>query len=225
MNRWYDPLSGRWISRDPAGLEGGENAYEFCDGNPLTFVDPSGLQDITLQDQINSYLGRPDQHSIIAAATRFATAPLRHVGTPNASWDRSMQTLYDWLDGSLPDTIEYPFDSPETQDVIHSKIAADIWATLIKKRFLPRYGYYTGGISTWSAFVNSISQASNGTQFQLGAVDWHAWRKGNVIHIKVENDMTPSSFLLHLPFGEWCASELGPMHKVHQVFQWQWKIK
>jgi len=44
MNRWYDPLSGRWISRDPAGLDGGENAYEFCDGNPLTFLDRNGLQ-------------------------------------------------------------------------------------------------------------------------------------------------------------------------------------
>jgi len=46
MNRWYDPLSGRWISRDPAGLEGGENAYEYCDGNPLTRVDPTGLDSV-----------------------------------------------------------------------------------------------------------------------------------------------------------------------------------
>jgi uncharacterized protein RhaS with RHS repeats len=43
QHRWYDPYSGRWISRDPAGLEGGENAYEFCDGNPLTKVDRNGL--------------------------------------------------------------------------------------------------------------------------------------------------------------------------------------
>ncbi len=42
-HRWYDPKSGRWISRDPAGLEGGENLYEFCNGNPLTLADPSGL--------------------------------------------------------------------------------------------------------------------------------------------------------------------------------------
>jgi hypothetical protein len=39
----YESYSGRWISRDPAGLEVGENAYEFCDGNPLTKADPKGL--------------------------------------------------------------------------------------------------------------------------------------------------------------------------------------
>ncbi len=39
---YYDPLSGRWISRDPAGLDGGVNGYEYCNGNPLMNVDPSG---------------------------------------------------------------------------------------------------------------------------------------------------------------------------------------
>jgi RHS repeat-associated protein len=48
QHRWYDPYSGRWLSRDPAGLEGGENAYEFCDGNPLSKTDPSGLWQIAL---------------------------------------------------------------------------------------------------------------------------------------------------------------------------------
>jgi RHS repeat-associated protein len=42
-HRFYDPQSGRWLTPDPAGLEGGVNLYEFCDGNPLMNVDPSGL--------------------------------------------------------------------------------------------------------------------------------------------------------------------------------------
>lgn len=52
-NRWYDPMSGRWISRDPTGLDGGENLYEFCDSNPLMLVDPDGMQSYPWQNQFN----------------------------------------------------------------------------------------------------------------------------------------------------------------------------
>ena len=43
MHRFYDPNTGRWLSRDPAGLEGGTNTYSYCSGNPMMEVDPSGL--------------------------------------------------------------------------------------------------------------------------------------------------------------------------------------
>ncbi len=32
--RWYDAQTGRWISKDPIGLKGGMNLYEFCGSNP-----------------------------------------------------------------------------------------------------------------------------------------------------------------------------------------------
>jgi len=41
--RWYDPGTGRWLSKDPIGIEGGLNLYVFCDNNPVNFVDPEGL--------------------------------------------------------------------------------------------------------------------------------------------------------------------------------------
>jgi RHS repeat-associated protein len=46
LHRYYDPRSGKWISRDPAGLEGGVNVYEYCEDNPVMNVDPSGLYEI-----------------------------------------------------------------------------------------------------------------------------------------------------------------------------------
>jgi RHS repeat-associated protein len=42
-NRYYDPIHGRFISRDPAGMTDGPNLYAFVNNNPINFVDPLGL--------------------------------------------------------------------------------------------------------------------------------------------------------------------------------------
>ena len=40
--RWYNPISGRWLSKDPIGISGGLNQYVFCGNNPVNFIDPKG---------------------------------------------------------------------------------------------------------------------------------------------------------------------------------------
>jgi len=40
--RWYAPTIGRWLSKDPIGLEGGLNLYAFCGNDPLNYMDPFG---------------------------------------------------------------------------------------------------------------------------------------------------------------------------------------
>lgn len=41
--RWYDPITGRWLSNDPIGISGGLNQYVFAGNNPVNFRDPFGL--------------------------------------------------------------------------------------------------------------------------------------------------------------------------------------
>ncbi|MGH9352156.1 MAG: RHS repeat-associated core domain-containing protein, partial [Terriglobia bacterium] len=44
-HRAYDPRTGRWLTRDPLG-EGSDpaaNLYRYVQGNPISFVDPFGL--------------------------------------------------------------------------------------------------------------------------------------------------------------------------------------
>ena len=47
--RYYDPLTGRWPSRDPIGENGGVNLYGFCYNGPNEWYD---------------YLGREPQHGV-----------------------------------------------------------------------------------------------------------------------------------------------------------------
>jgi len=46
--RYYDPVSGRFVSKDPIGLAGGFNLHTYVTNNPNRGVDPLGLVDINL---------------------------------------------------------------------------------------------------------------------------------------------------------------------------------
>ena len=42
-HRYYNPDTGRFLTRDPIGYEGGANVYAYCRNNPVMGCDPSGL--------------------------------------------------------------------------------------------------------------------------------------------------------------------------------------
>ena len=40
----YNPVQGRWMERDPLGFKDGTNLYLAVGGDPITFVDPHGME-------------------------------------------------------------------------------------------------------------------------------------------------------------------------------------
>jgi uncharacterized protein RhaS with RHS repeats len=47
--RWYDAITGRWLSQDPIGYRATDaNLYRYCRNAPLTRSDPSGKEPVTI---------------------------------------------------------------------------------------------------------------------------------------------------------------------------------
>ena len=47
-HRYYDPGAGRFLNRDPLGMEGGVNVYAYCTNNPVNRTDPLGLWEVSV---------------------------------------------------------------------------------------------------------------------------------------------------------------------------------
>jgi len=52
--RYYDPLTGRWPSRDPIGERGGINLYGFVWNDGLNKVDLLGAEDIQMRHEVKT---------------------------------------------------------------------------------------------------------------------------------------------------------------------------
>ncbi|WP_336220177.1 RHS repeat-associated core domain-containing protein, partial [Citrobacter amalonaticus] len=63
-HRYYDPTQGRYITQDPIGLVGGLNLYNYVMDNPVTYVDPKGLDTAIIANGPTN--GNPIGHSAMA---------------------------------------------------------------------------------------------------------------------------------------------------------------
>jgi len=83
-NRYYDPETGRFITRDPA--RDGINLYAFVNNNPINFLDPMGLN-------IFSYAW--NTVSNVACSGVYAAGTYLEGGDAGQAWSWSWNTLTD----------------------------------------------------------------------------------------------------------------------------------
>ena len=86
--RWYDPLTGRWPSRDPIGEDGGLNLYEMCHNSSISWFDGDGWQPATIT--ITGVLGGTTKDEPNFTWTQESTYTGR-TRTPNAKASFSME--------------------------------------------------------------------------------------------------------------------------------------
>uniref|UniRef100_UPI00158CD631 RHS repeat-associated core domain-containing protein n=1 Tax=Burkholderia cepacia TaxID=292 RepID=UPI00158CD631 len=90
-HRYYDPRSGRFVSKDPIGLVGGINLYEYV-RNPLTWIDPLGLQ---ASGPVLLGMGH-----LYRASTTPPLPSIARIGEMNAAWDAISN--FPWMNDLLP---------------------------------------------------------------------------------------------------------------------------
>ena len=98
--RWYDAETERWISKDPIGLSGGMNMYEFCRSNPFSYADPSGL---TIVWDLESF---PGSRPIDMIPDPAITTHMRFIKDGQYGLVQLHRTSAKELDGAMRDVAE-----------------------------------------------------------------------------------------------------------------------
>jgi RHS repeat-associated protein len=96
-HRVYDPVTGRFLSKDPSGISGGLNEFIYCFGNPVNFFDPDGLNAYVVNS--DGYLG----HTSIAVDNPSGGVNVYHYYARGHhaganSWNTAKAIVYDKVD-------------------------------------------------------------------------------------------------------------------------------
>lgn len=81
--RYYDPMDGRFISKDPIGFRGGDvNLFAYVGNDPINWIDPTGLtkggkQKITGNDPLTDGVSKSSSKAEIDAAIRSIEEALK----------------------------------------------------------------------------------------------------------------------------------------------------
>lgn len=118
FHRYYDPSTGRYLTPDPIGLEGGTNLYGYVDGNPAGATDAWGLaQPIGNFNEVTKYIYQEMMNNFSSAQVQFIKNALSNTLTSPyayAAWYNLVKMGGKWdhkfaINNRLTRTTQTPF--------------------------------------------------------------------------------------------------------------------
>ena len=165
--RWYDPASGRWLSKDPIGLEGGLNLYEAFGNNPVCFVDPNGT---------DRYLDHHWDHTWVSvdvwgkkSGIPVVTGHVRADFLPDGFWGIVLAPTF--ASGIVKLTkYNFPYPDPDDYYTVQSTPDED-------KRMLDILESFKGKTFTYNLFlINCRDFSKRALLFGIGTDDSGMWK-------------------------------------------------
>jgi RHS repeat-associated protein len=98
-HRYYDPATGRYLTSDPIGLQGGINPFTYAGNNPANLIDPKGLFVAGGAITIPS--------AILVAAAYYAMLPPEQ----QRAMANDLKRFWDWLRNETTDKDEESCDT------------------------------------------------------------------------------------------------------------------
>jgi RHS repeat-associated protein len=95
--RFYDPNTGKWLSRDPIAERGGINLYGYAHNAPSNLIDPLGLCGCSPLNAANSFLA----NSVVASFDVWGSIEARG-GSYLEEGVAAAGEFIDWLNGGAP---------------------------------------------------------------------------------------------------------------------------
>jgi len=138
--RYYDPGTGRWLSRDPLGEEGGMNLYSAMRSNPDNWVDPLGLDTI--------FVSFPMTGQSPGYTYRSPTGSTVDIPGDSISATISGEVSADCLNGKPVKVAIGPF-SGRVDSILGNSVTFYIWVGLATFRVQEQYNFaFSAGAQT-----------------------------------------------------------------------------
>jgi len=154
-------VAGRFVSKDPIGFEGGDvNVYPYTANNPLSLIDPSGLELISAQEGM----------VIVQKATGWLGVPYYWGGASRLSGidcSHLVNVVYGEADFSYPYVMTSGFPPPEKFKRVNVPQDGDVVL------FSGHMGIYSGG-----KIINAQGTKNKPDKVRIGEISWFGSVKG-----------------------------------------------